>query len=58
MKTSFRIESTTTGFTVRAITEKPNGKTTTRVAGRARNEDEVDGIIEAFERRLGLLQTT
>lgn len=57
MKTTFSIEQTTTGFTVRAITTKPNGKTTTRVVGRRTDYEDAQVLIDDFEARLGLLQT-
>lgn len=57
MKTSFAIESTTTGFKVRAITTKLNGKTTSRLIGRTRDYEEAQVMIDDYEERVGLLQS-
>jgi hypothetical protein len=55
LKTSFKVETTTTGYKVRAIIEKSNGKTTSRLIGRPRTYDEVDSLIEAYEMGVGHL---
>jgi len=57
METSFTIESTTTGFKVRAITTKPSGKTTSRLIGRTRDYEEAQGFIDDYEERVGLLRS-
>lgn len=55
MRTSFTIETTTTGFKVRAITTKSNGKTTSRLIGRSRDYEEAQGIIDDYELGVGHL---
>ena len=55
MKTTFQVESTTTGYKVRAIVTKPNGKSTSRLIGRTTDCSEVDSIIEAYELGVGHL---
>lgn len=55
MKTSFTIESTTTGFKVRATTTKLNGKTTSRLIGRAHDYDEAERLITKHEMGVGHL---
>lgn len=49
----YRIESTTTGFKVRAVSTNTKGKETTRIIGRTTSYDAVDSIIEKYERTLG-----
>lgn len=56
MNTSFTIEQTNSGFKVRAVTTKPNGKTTTRVVGRASDYEDAQVLIDDYEVRLGRLQ--
>lgn len=57
METSFTIETTTTGFKVRAITKKLNGKTTSRLIGRSHDYEEAQAFIDDYEERVGLLRT-
>ena len=57
MNTSFTIEQTTTGFKVRATTTKMNGKSSTRLVGRATDYEAAQVLIDDYEGRLGLLRT-
>lgn len=55
METSFTIEQTTTGFKVRATTLR-NGKSKTRLVGRATDYETAQVLIDDYEVRLGSLQ--
>ena len=48
----YRIESTTTGFKVRAVWTNTKGKETTRIIGRAKSYEAVDSIIEQHEQSM------